>query len=291
MALHKIGNDRLAVAVDSHGAELASIKTADGAEWLWQGDPKWWTGRAPILFPIVGRSPNGILTIGGKPIKMDTHGFARASEFSVAEQKSDVLRLRLTDSDATRALYPFPFTLDLVFELDGGTLIVRAEVSNTGNARMPYSLGFHPAFQWPLPGGEGKKHWVTLAEKEEPPTRRLGEGLMLAREYQPTVFAAGRYAPADADFANDAVIIDSARSRSLTFGVDGGPLLEAGFADFPAFGLWQKPGAPYLCIEPWQGLTPFVGGSDAIEERPGGVWLEPGAMRGFTMTITPRPKA
>ena len=291
MTIHKIGNDRLTVAVDSLGAELASIKTADGSEWLWQGDPKWWTGRAPILFPIVGRSPHGVLTIDGKPIKMDTHGFARTSEFSVAEAKPHLVRLRLKDSVATRMLYPFPFALDLVFELDGGTLITRAEVSNTGTTRMPYSLGFHPAFQWPLPGGEGKKHWITLAEKEEPPTRRLGEGLMIAHGYQPSVFAEGRYAPAAADFTNDAVIVDSARSRSLIFGVDGGPVLETGFADFPAFGLWQKPGAPYLCIEPWQGLTPFVGGSDAIEERPGSVWLEAGAMRSFTMTAMPRPKA
>jgi galactose mutarotase-like enzyme len=290
MTIHKIGNDRLTVAVDSHGAELASIKTADGAEWLWQGDPQWWSGRAPILFPIVGRSPNGILTIGGKPIKMDTHGFARTSEFSVAEAAPHLLRLRLTDSDDTRTLYPFAFRLDIVFELDGGTLVNRAEVSNTGRERMPFSFGFHPAFQWPLPGGDAKTHWITLAEKEEPPTQRLGAGLMTSEVELPSVFKAGRYAPQASDFENDAVIIYSARSRALTFGVDGGPLIATTFVDFPSFGLWQKPGAPYLCIEPWQGITPFVGKSDAIEERPGGVWLDPGAMRSFTMTSTPRPK-
>jgi galactose mutarotase-like enzyme len=287
----KIANEALSVAADTHGAELASIRTPDGAEWLWQGDAAWWKGRAPILFPIVGRNLNNIILIGGREYRMGTHGFARQSDFVIAEQKPASMRFRLTDTSATRAEYPFAFVLDVVFELDGGTLVNRAEITNAGDVPLSYSFGFHPAFQWPLPGGEGKQHWVTLAEREEPPTRRLGENLMLAHGYEPSVFKDGRYAPAPDDFKNDAVIIDSAKSRALTFGVDGGPSLETRFDDFPSFGLWQFPGAPYLCIEPWQGLTPFVGGSNAIEDRPGGLALEPGATRTFTMTMTPRPQA
>jgi galactose mutarotase-like enzyme len=222
---------------------------------------------------------------------MGTHGFARLSEFAVSEKADSSVRLRIVDTDATRAQYPFAFRLDLVFAVTGATLSMRAEVTNTGAGRMPFSFGFHPAFHWPLPGGEGETHWLTLAEKEAPPTRRLGERLMVAHEYFPSVFAAGRYAPKAEDFRNDAVILDTLRSRSVRFGVDGGPFLEAAFPDFPALGFWQKPGAPYLCIEPWQGITPFVGESMAMEDRPGGLFLDPGKTHPLTMTVTFHPKA
>ena len=157
MAIVKLGNGTLSVAVDLRGAELASIQTADGAEWLWQGDPAIWAGRAPVLFPIVGRTPGGIISIGGRKFAMGTHGFARASDFVLAEANPETVRLRLTDSEATQKQYPFAFLFDLVFAVEGETLVVRAEVRNTGGARMPFSLGFHPAFRWPLPGGEGSR--------------------------------------------------------------------------------------------------------------------------------------
>ena len=158
MAILKLGNRTLTVAVDLLGAELASIQTADGAEWLWQGDPQVWTGRAPILFPVVGRSPDETVSIGGRKFPMGNHGFARGSSFSVVEAETETLRLRMVDSAETRKSYPFAFVLDIVFALDGGTLVNRAEVWNAGDAPMPFSLGFHPAFVWPLPGGEGKTH-------------------------------------------------------------------------------------------------------------------------------------
>lgn len=291
MARRTIGNDALTVAVDTLGAELASIATAPGAEWLWQGDPAIWSGRAPILFPIVGRTFDGAISVGGRKYPMNIHGFCRRAVFAVVQAEPDALRLRLTDSPATRAQYPFAFNLDIVFAVEGGTLVNRAEVHNTGAAPMPFSFGFHPGFSWPLPGGKGKQHWLTLSEEEEPPTSRLGEKLMTAPGHEPSVFSAGRYAPAPADFQRDAIIIDALKSRAITFGVDGGPTIEVTFADLSSLGIWQKPGAPYLCIEPWQGSTPLVGGSDAIDQRPGNVWLAPGATRSFSMTITPRATA
>ena len=291
MTILKIGNRSLTVAVDPLGAELASIKTADGAEWLWQGDPHFWTGRAPILFPVVGRSPDETVSIGGRKFPMGNHGFARQSTFGVVEAGPETLRLRIVDSAQTRTSYPFAFVLDIVFALDGGVLINRGEVRNPGDAPMPLSFGFHPAFAWPLPGGEGATHFVTLADGEEPPTRRLGAKLILGRDDEPSVFSRGRFAPEPKDFERDAIILADVRSRTATFGVDGGPEIVVGWERLTSLGLWMKPGAKYLCIEPWQGLPPLVGGSDALEERPGIVWLEPGATRSFTMTTTPRARA
>lgn len=289
MSLVKIGNGQLSVTVETLGAELFSVRTADGAEWLWQGDPKYWSGRAPILFPVVGRTPEGFITVGGIKYPIGNHGFARSSEFAVVESSADRVRLRIADSAATRASFPFAFSLDLVFAIEGGALVSRAEVTNTGDVAMPFSFGFHPAFQWPLPGAAGKAHWLTLAEPEEPPTHRLGDKLVLARGVEPSVFVKGRYQPKAADFERDAIIIEKIASPSVTFGVDGGAQIKVGWQGLSSLGIWQKPGAPYLCIEPWQGLPPWVGGSVALEDRPGSVALEPGVTRSFTMTVVPQP--
>ncbi len=289
MPVIEFGNDRLHAAVNTRGAELWSVRSADGAEWLWQGDPAWWAGRAPVLFPIVGRTFNGAISIDGKPYPMGIHGFCRQAEFAVAETKPHSVRLRLTDGPATREQYPFAFRLDLVFAAEGDTLVNRAEVHNPGDKPLPFSFGLHPAFNRPVPGGAGKEHWLTLAEPEEPPTTRLGKDLMTAPGTEPSLFRRGRYAPKAADFERDAFILDGLRSRSLWFGVDGGARVDVAFPDMSMLGVWQKPGAPYLCIEPWQGTTPLVGASDDLASRPGSMSLEPGATRTFTMTVTPRP--
>ena len=285
----KIDNCHLTVTIDPQGAELGSIRTADGAEWLWQGDPAVWNGRAPILFPVVGRTPEGFVTVGGVKFPIGNHGFARSSIFSTVDRSSDRVRLRIVDSAETWKSFPFAFSLDLVFALEGGTLVNHAEVKNTDRTPMPFSFGFHPAFQWPVPGGEGKPHWLTLAGGEEPPTHRLGEHLVLAPDIEPSVFAKGRYLPKAADFERDAIIIEQIASPAVTFGVDGGPQIDVGWQGLSSLGIWQKPGAPYICIEPWQGLPPWVGGSGALEDRPGSVVLAPGATRTFTMTVTPKP--
>jgi galactose mutarotase-like enzyme len=289
MSLVRIGNRQLTVALETLGAELFSLRTPDGAEWLWQGDPKYWEGRAPILFPVVGRTPDGFITVGGVRFPIGNHGFARSSIFSVVEETADRVRLRIVDSAETWKAFPFAFALDIVFAIEGGTLVNRAEVKNTGAVPLPFSFGFHPAFQWPLPGGAGKAHWLTLAGGEEPPTHRLGEKLVLAPAAEPSMFSKGRYQPKAADFERDAIIIEKIASPAIVFGVDGGPQVEVGWRGLESLGIWQKPGAPYLCIEPWQGLPPWVGGSVALDDRPGSVSLAPGATRAFTMTITPRP--
>jgi galactose mutarotase-like enzyme len=288
MSVITIRNSDLTVSVDTVGAELASIRTADGAEWLWQGDPNVWAGRAPILFPVVGRSPDDAVSFGGRRYPMKSHGFVRGADLAIVDQNADAVTLRLADNETTRAHYPFAFILDITFALSGDTLVNRAEVRNPGREPMPVSFGFHPGFVWPLPGGEGGTHTVTLAVAEEPPTKRLGDRLLYDPVDQPSVFTAGRFAPTPTDFIRDAIIISDLASRSLTFGIDGGPEVAVAFDGLDSLGIWQKSGAPYLCIEPWQGLPAIVGKGDAVEDRPGTVWIAPGAVRAFTMTITPR---
>ena len=41
----------VSTTIDSMGAQMMSLKLGD-AEYLWQGDERWWPRRSPVLFPI-----------------------------------------------------------------------------------------------------------------------------------------------------------------------------------------------------------------------------------------------
>jgi len=84
--LIKIENEALVVEVSTFGAELQSISSKDGREWLWNGDEEWWSGRAPLLFPIVGGSLNDTVSVKGQDYTLQRHGFARKSEFNLVEK-------------------------------------------------------------------------------------------------------------------------------------------------------------------------------------------------------------
>ena len=64
--IHTISNDRLTVQINEKGAELWSIRSADGTEYLWQGDPRYWPDRALNLFPQIGLCTDDQYTVNGK---------------------------------------------------------------------------------------------------------------------------------------------------------------------------------------------------------------------------------
>ncbi|MFN7124507.1 MAG: aldose 1-epimerase family protein [Allorhizobium sp.] len=282
----RIANAELAVEVSTLGAEMQSLKTADGRDWLWDGDATWWTGRSPILFPIVGKAPGDRLAINGTTYPMAQHGIARRREFAIVEQTAASCRHELVSTADTRAVYPFDFRLTLEHRLEGRRLSVTATVENTGDNLLPFGLGFHPAFLWPLPGADGKAHHVTLDNGAEPGVIQLEAGLI--GETLPTSpFKAGRLELAHGLFDNDALIFPEGAGNALTFGADGGPSLHFTFENLPNIALWQKPGAPFLCVEPWHGMAAHAGGTAELVERPFTVALPAGdTMRfGFTVEI------
>lgn len=282
----RIANDSLAVKVASLGAEMQSLKTADGRDWLWNGDAAWWSGRSPILFPIVGKAPNDTLLISGKPYPMKQHGFARRSAFVVVNSGEDFCRHQMSATDETRAAYPFDFVLELEHRVAGKTLSVTATVRNTGDTPMPFGIGFHPAFLWPLPGAAGKAHTVALDNGAEPDLIRL-EGGLVSPDRHPSPFDKGKLALDASLFEADAMIFPEGAGTGLTYGADGGPTLRFRFDNLPNLALWQKPGAPFICIEPWHGMAAHADGTAELVERPYTVALAAGesARYGFSVEV------
>jgi galactose mutarotase-like enzyme len=282
-----IRSDELSARIDPLGAQLSTLRDAADRDLLWNGDPAIWNGRAPLLFPIVGMLAGGCYRLGAREYRLSRHGFARGKRFEIIESDARSAAFRLAPDDSTRALYPFEFELETRFSIEGPELSVTTWVRNLGTAEMPASFGYHPALRWPLPYGEPRdEHRIEFETDEPDPIRRLDSDGLLGPQTHPTPVAARRLALADALFEDDVVIFDRIRSRSVSYGASRGPRFRMRFPDTPYLGVWSKPGAPFVCIEPWHGFSDPEGYSGDFTAKPG-VFLVPArSAKVMTMVIT-----
>jgi galactose mutarotase-like enzyme len=272
-------NEHLSIEVAPLGAEMQTLRTHDGADWLWDGDPQFWAGRAPVLFPMVGRAPGDQVEIEGQHYKMSQHGFGRRSEFTLLESGEDFSRFELRANAVTHEVYPFEFSLVIEHRLEGRSVQVTAEVHNLDQRPMLYGIGFHPAFVWPLPGCEGQKHIVTLANKAEPLLVQLAEGLVKPGKLA-SPFVEGELVLHDDVFKADALIFPEGAGTALRYAADD-RAIRFTWDNLPNLAIWSRLGGQFVCLEPWHGTAAMVGGSDKLEERPFVEVLAPGASKRY----------
>ena len=148
-----IENQALSLTVDTKGAQMLHLQSG-GTEYLWQGDPKYWSDRAPHLFPFIGRLTDNSYRLGETVYPMSIHGFAAHSDFSVVGTSEDCLVMELTDSTETRKQYPFAFSLQIIYRLVGSRVEITYRVENRSSVTMPFGIGGHPGFRVPLVDGE-----------------------------------------------------------------------------------------------------------------------------------------
>jgi galactose mutarotase-like enzyme len=281
---------QLAVQIDPLGAQLSVLQDAARRDLLWNGDPAVWTGRAPILFPIVGALAANQYQLDGQVFHLGRHGFARTMPFEVGARSDEHASFVLAANDSTRAVYPFEFELRVHYTLRDATLQIHSEIVNTGDRMLPASFGHHPAFRWPLPYGQPRDaHRIEFEHEEPDPVRRLDEKGLLKPRGEPTPVRGRLLTPTDALFEPDVLILDAPRSQTLHFGVAGTPRIRVDFGGLPYLGLWSKPKAPFLCIEPWHGIADPEGFSAEFYAKPGVFTVAPGTTRAFTLSITLTP--
>jgi galactose mutarotase-like enzyme len=279
----RIGNEHVTVEVSPLGSEMQSIVTSDGQDWLWDGDAAFWSGRSPVLFPIVGRAPDDHVRIEGFRYPMGQHGFARRSEFELVASGADFCRFALRSGQASHSIFPFEFLLALEHRVEGRGVSVMAEVSNLDHRPMPFGIGFHPAFVWPLPACDGLEHRVVLDNGGTPDLVRLSGGLVKP-EALPSPFEAGELVLSHDLFAGDAMLFPEGAGAGLRYEA-GGKAVRLTWENLPNFAIWSKAGAGFVCLEPWHGTAAQVGGSDELAERPYGDVLGPGAIARYGFRV------
>lgn len=282
----RIGDGELTVAINPLGAELSSIRDAQGREWMTDADPAFWTGRAPLLFPIVGRLNGDSYRLGGQSYAMKQHGFARRMMWEVVAHDAAGARLRLTDTDETLAAWPFPFVLEAEYRVTGRRVETVITLTNRGAEPMPASFGFHPGFAWPMPGEADKAGHHIAFDADEPGTlAALRDGLIAGHDRASPLTDGRMLALSDELFADDALVWDGLASRGVTYRGPGGASLRVEFPDADKLGIWTKPGAGFVCIEPWWGIADPVGFTGELTDKPGMMTIAPGAGRNFAMAF------
>lgn len=270
----------------SLGGELISLQR-DGREYIWQGSPQSWTGRNPNLFPAIGAiAPEGA-RFGGRSYPLKRHGFARGSEFVLAEQGEDYAELELRENPETLAQYPFPFRLRIRHQLTEEGFITRYSVHNPGTEPLPFCLGGHTAFNCPGEFGD----WRLVFDRAEDAWAMLplagGRVSFDNREHvlQNTDTLVLDHAIFD---RVDTLIFDTLASRTVSLVGPEGRGVRMEFADFPIIAFWTMPGknAPYLCLEPWLGCGALAEESGEFADKPHCRMVQPGETAQLQYTVT-----
>ncbi len=279
MALFQISNDKITIQVDSMGAELKSLKdVASGREYMWHADPQYWKRTSPVLFPLVGGLKDGVYRLGGQEYPMGQHGFARDMEFKLKSQAAHEIWFTLESDEETLKKYPYPFLLELGYELQEKSVVVKWKVKNPGGDCMHFSIGGHPGFLCPIePGRKQTEYQIAFDKKDEVVSTCIENGLVCDRT-QTYKLQDGAMPVTEHLFDGDALVIENHQAQQVALvGPDGKPYLTVDF-DAPLFGVWSPPGkkAPFICIEPWYGRCDAQDFQGIWQEREWGQHLAPG---------------
>ncbi len=279
----------LRLIVEPLGAEMRSLRHfASPVEYLWQGDQAFWDRRAPHLFPIVGRLKGDAFVRGGEAYTLGQHGFARDREFAVEERTATSATFVLHDDAGTLAIYPFRSRLTVAYRIVGGSVEIRYEVGNTGGDEMPFSIGAHPGFRCPLTDGERMEDYVIKFEHAETASRYPVENGLVSRRSEPCLNGESVLPLGPRTFERGALVFKELVSRCarLVSRVSGRGV-DLAFQGFTDFGVWSKPGAPFVCLEPWCGIADAPDATGRLEDKEGIVRLPPGSA--FARAVTIRP--
>lgn len=276
--MNTLSNAHLKLRATPEGAELCSIQTCDGTEHLWQADPEIWGRHAPVLFPIVGRLKDDQYAHEGKTYSLPQHGFARDMTFSLLEETANTLTYQLLPTEETRAAYPFDFELRVIYRLLPRGVAVVYEVLNHGSTVMPFSIGAHPGINLPLDEGDRIEDcFFQLETKETLRAQQLSENGFLAEHSLCAVDHSDRIPLTGHLFDRDALIFMEFDFESITLCSDkNNRRITVEFPEFQQLAFWSKPGAPYVCVEPWFGYTDPEQPYGEISNKPGILQLEAG---------------
>lgn len=266
-----ISNERLSVTISAKGAEMKSI-IMDGKERLWEGDGAVWSGQAPILFPICGGLKDDKFIFEGQEYKLPKHGFARGSEFEIESAGKDKAVFLLRSNEERLASYPFEFEFRVTYSLDETKINVQYSALNLSGKDMYFSVGAHEAYSCP----EGIEEYSVIFEEPENLDSNILNGNLL--EYETVNIGSNvRELPLKYEyFASDALVFLNLKSRKAALlNRNTGEKVEVEYDGFDYFLLWTKPGAKYICLEPWCGIQDFVDSDGDITNKRGIIRLSP----------------
>lgn len=272
----------LQAVVRTLGGELISFRDKMGKEYLWSGNPEFWPGINPILFPIVGGLKNGKVRLGGKELEMNRHGFARDMEFQVTEQSEEAVVMELRENEETLKKYPRKFRLQVCHKLEESGFSTSFEVQNLDEKEMPFCIGAHTAFRCPMDENESFEDYeIVFDEKENASNLLLNkDGCICGSAENPLLDETDQFALEYGIFEKlDTVIFKNLKSTGVALKhKEKGTGVHMKFEGFPFMAFWTKgkERAPFICIEPWHGCAAREDESGELAAKDECIVLQPG---------------
>ncbi|WP_066646718.1 aldose 1-epimerase family protein [Christensenella timonensis] len=286
----RLTNGGMCADIDTHGAQLTSLRGGDGTKYIWEGAPDFWAESAPILFPIVCDVRNNETLIEGKRYHMERHGFVKDMEFTVVLQERDKAVLTLEASPKTLEQYPYRFRLSVSYVLRMSGIDIVFDVQNLDDKTMYYQLGVHPGFCCPLHGAEAFEDYeLRFSCHERLTTPLLNAKKRLIEKETDNFRLDGDVIPlAYGLFEQDALVFDTLKSRRVELVHSrSGQGVRVSFPDFQMLGVWTPAGkeAPFVCIEPWNGTATYEDEGDELCRKRGIQSLEKEKSKDYRMWI------
>lgn len=249
-----LSNNRINATFSTKGAELISV-LKDGKEKIWIGDPAVWACHAPLLFPICGGLKDDKYIYNGKEYTLQKHGYARFVEFEVESHSDNSIVFLHKFNKETLKNFPFEYELRVIYTLNGSEIKVGYNVKNLADSDMYFSVGGHEGYYCP----EGIEEYSVIFDKPEILDSSILNGNLL--EYN-TINVGENTCELPLKyefFAVDALVFLNLKSRKVSLkNRKTGEEVGLEFEGHDFFLLWTKPGAKYICMEPWCGCQDFV---------------------------------
>ncbi len=275
-----IHNEYLTVTAAAKGAELQSLRGADGTEYLWQGDSRYWSDRALNIFPYVARLTQGVYEMDGQRHQMAIHGFAPYEAFRLVSNDGKTMVLELSDHDSTWAQYPRHFAFRVIYALWEKVLHITYEVENRDERPLYFGLGGHPGFNVPLaPGTKFEDYILRFGSSCHPQRIIFDENCFVTGERRPYELKDGQIIDLHHGLFDQDAIVLTGMDKTITLETPGDAhSVTVTFPQMDYLGLWHRPktDAPYVCIEPWCSLPARAGRIAVFEEQEDLIPLAPG---------------
>jgi len=284
-----IENQQLRISIHPKGAELQSVfHKTHNTEYMWSGDPAFWGKHSPLLFPIVGTLKDNIYYYEDKPYSLSRHGFAREHEFTVETQTADSITFLLKSDASTKKVYPFDFTLRVIYKLLASGLTTTYRVDNPAATPLYFSVGGHPAFAVPMAPGTGyTDYYLQFDQSETAPRWPISKDGLIETQPQPLLDNSSTIPLKKELFAKDALVLKHPASSAVTIrSAKTERSVRLDFPGFPFLGIWAAPNADFVCLEPWCGIADGVDGNQQFTEKEGINLLAEGEEFERTWTLT-----
>lgn len=284
----EIKSSQITVQCLLEGAMLHSL-VKDGTEYLWQGDPEYWAGQAPVCFPIAGVLRGSKALAFGKPCSMNRHGIARINPFSVLRSGPNYVSFIQNSTEKTKESFPFDYSLEIEYTVIESSVTTRYTVENTGKERFPFVIGGHPAFNCPLDKGKSFEDYrISFSSPVNAKCLRpdVHSGLIDISKRYDVLSAADKIQLDHSLFDLDAMVFDDIAPKSALLSA-GGRGVRIDYQDFDNLLVWSSSnGGSFVALEPWTGISTCSDEGENMEEKRGMTVLEPGERASFAFKIT-----